>query len=105
MSTIKTCEGCGQEFKLNFPKQRYCSRSCWHTSAENQEAMLERWQHPEFQALVREVNREAMLKRWRNPEYQALISEMMRECWQKPEYRVPVIEAIKAAAKRGGSKQ
>ena len=66
MSNIKTCQGCGIEFKPNFPKQRYCSHPCWLTSAENREMMLERWHHPEFQALVSEVNREAMLKRWRN---------------------------------------
>ena len=96
MNNIKTCHGCGIKFKPNFGAQRYCTQSCWHTSAEkraiHREVMLDRWHNnPEFRAFMSEVSRE----HWRNPGFRALMSEMSREQWRK--HRVPKLEALKIA--------
>jgi len=72
---IKTCQGCGIKFKPNFPTQRYHSKLCWDTSAENSERMLERWRNdPEFRALQREATRE----HWRKPEFRAQMIEVLK---------------------------
>jgi hypothetical protein len=42
-----------------------------------------------------------MLERWRNdPEYRALVTETAQEQWQKPEFRVLMIEVLKAARRK-----
>src|SRR5262249_26336624 len=99
----RICQGCGEQFKLNFSTQRYCSRSCWYTSPErlaiSRETMTELWcNNPEFRTLITEVARKTMSKRWsNNPEFRALISEMARGQWRKHQYRGKMLEGPKIA--------
>src|SRR5262245_566779 len=75
----KTCQGCGIQFKPNYPTQRFHSRLCSNTCAEH-----------------RAINREARLERWRNDtEYRALMVEAARKLWQKPEYRALMVEVAR----------
>jgi len=78
--------------------------------------MLDRWHNdPEYRALISEMARErwrdnpeyrariteAMRELWRNnPEFRALISKATRERWRKPEFRIQMIEVLKAARRK-----